>query len=155
LRDDLKVFLGSLLDEELQLYTDLDVLVGQEESCVEGEDMDALLEVLRRKQALISRQEGLLDRWGDVARELGVLEGREGLAFWASVRAGVSSLAGESGYNDLVGKVEEIRRRASCLLDRERRVQGVMEESLGRMRARLLQMRQGRNALKGYGGSGG
>ncbi len=150
MRDDLFVLLKGLLAEELELYLELERLIGREEQCVDEEDLQPLLDVLRDKQVLISRQEELQERWADVAQELGVLEGREGIAFWATVRAALSSLEGESGYNKLAARVEEIRRKAFDLLERERMIQTTLETRRDQLRERLLRMKAGRSVLRGY-----
>ena len=136
----------ALVDEELSLYKSLSALVDSEEETVLMSDMEGLLDVLSRKQSIISRQEILLERWNDISSELGFSEGREGPAFWNAI----SSRIGESGYNQIVRKIDEIRELGQTLLDRERVIRQKLEENLAEMRKRLMGMERRKNAMRGY-----
>ena len=109
-------------------------------------DMDGLLNVLSKKQSIISRQEILLERWNGISAELGFAEGREGPAFWNAI----SLRIGESGYNQIVRKIDEIRELGQNLLDRERVIRQKLEENLAEMRKRLMSMEHKKNALRSY-----
>lgn len=137
---------NSLIEEELALYESLASLVDTEDEKVTTSDMEGLLEVLQRKQSIISRQELLLDRWNDISLELGLPEGREGPAFWNAI----SSRIGESGYNHIVRRIDEIRELGQNLLDREEVIRRKLEENLAEMRERLLSMGRNRTAVRGY-----
>lgn len=149
MRDELKERLQGLLEEELRVYECLGTLIDDEEGCVRQQNMEGLLAVLQEKQQHISRQEKLLEQWIAVSRSLGVAEGREGPAFWAAL----SRRVGEQGFRDLVDRVNHIRDLAAALLEKERRVQQELELHLEALRAKLVQMKQGRQALRGYAGT--
>ncbi|WP_242601187.1 flagellar export chaperone FlgN [Thermanaerovibrio acidaminovorans] len=146
--DALKSRVEGLIDQEMAIYSALGGLIDREAQCVSDRDMEGLMEVLKEKQSYISRQEELLDLWREVAVSLGVSGGRESSAFWAAI----SSKVGERGFNDLVLKVNQVRQMAASLLDREREVQGELESHLSELRAKLIQMRNGRQVIRGYGG---
>jgi hypothetical protein len=136
-----------LIDEELNLYKSLAALVDIEEKRVEEFDMEGLLRVLEEKQSIISRQETLLDGWNEISSSLGISSvGREGPVFWNVLAARI----GESGYNQIVNSIEEIRELGQRMLDRERKVRGKLEENLTEMRKTLLSMGRNRVAMKGY-----
>lgn len=148
LGDRLKGEIEGLIDQEMVIYAALGKLVDQEADCVSRRDMDGLMDVLSEKQTYISRQEVLLDCWRNVASSLGVDGGRESAAFWAAI----ADRVGRKGYDDLVLKVNEVRRMAGTLLDREREVQRELEAHMEEIRSKLMQMRTGRQVLRGYGG---
>lgn len=137
---------NSLVQEELGLYKSLGELVDDEERMVRGSDMEGLLEVLQQKQAVISRQEFLLERWNQISASLGLGDGREGPVFWNALAARI----GESGYNHVVSSINEIRELGQRLLDRESAIRAELEENLAEMRATLLKMGRNRVAMRGY-----
>ncbi len=143
---DLKGQLEALLEEERQVYLVLEGLIQDEEGCVREQNMEGLMMILQEKQKHISRQEKLLEGWGGLSRAMGVKEGREGPAFWAALSRRVD----QEGFHDLVERVNGIRDLAASLLEKEQRVQKELEFHLEAMRAKLVQMKQGRQALKGY-----
>ena len=136
----------NLVEEELSLYKSLAVLVDSEEETVHMSDMEGLLDILSQKQTIISRQEILLERWNDISSELGFSEGREGPAFWNAI----SLKIGESGYNQIVRKIDEIRELGQALLDRETVIRQKLEENLAEMRTRLMGMERKKNAMRSY-----
>ncbi|MDR3331564.1 MAG: flagellar protein FlgN [Synergistaceae bacterium] len=136
----------SLIEEELCLYKSLAELVDTEEEKVDTSDMEGLLRVLEEKQSIISRQEVLLERWNEISFSLGIEDGREGPVFWNAL----SSRIGESGYNQVVKHIDEIRELGQGLLDRESQIRGKLEEHLSDMRKTLLSMGRNRVAMKGY-----
>jgi hypothetical protein len=137
---------NSLVEEELELYKSLEGLVDIEEEKVKQSDMEGLLDVLQRKQAVISRQESLLERWNHISSGLGLAEGREGPVFWNAI----SDRIGESGYNQIVRQIDEIRELGQGLLDREGKIRQILEENLAEMRKTLLSMGRSRIAMRGY-----
>ena len=138
---------STLVKEELGLYKSLEELVDDEEEMVRLSDMEGLLEVLQHKQSIISRQEFLLEKWNSISASLGVQDGgREGPAFWNSLATRI----GESGYNQIVSSINEIRELGQKLLDREGKIRAALEENLAEMRGTLLNMGKNRMAMKGY-----
>jgi hypothetical protein len=137
---------NTLVEEELNLYKSLSALVDVEEYRVRASDMEGLLEILRQKQSVISRQEILLERWNEISESLGLSGGREGPAFWNSL----SDRIGENGYNQIVAQLNEIKDLGQKLLDREGMIRASLEENLAEMRKTLLKMGRGRVAMKGY-----
>ncbi len=143
---DLYCVVDGLLDEELALYRELDSLVYEEELAVSDSDMDALMNVLQKKQGVITNQESLLDKWQELSIDLGLSEGREGPAFWNAIERSID----EKGYKQLLSRIEEIRKLGQMLLEREKGVQKELEGRLADMRQKLLRMNQNRNAVLGY-----
>lgn len=137
---------NSLVDEELDLYRSLAALVDCEEEKVDASDIEGLLEVLQQKQAIISRQELLLERWNQISAELGLAEGREGAAFWDALAARI----GEKGYIQIVRRIDEIREVGQILLDRERQIRQNLEGHIAEMRKTLVNLGKNRAALRGY-----
>jgi flagellar biosynthesis/type III secretory pathway chaperone len=135
-----------LVDEELSLYRSLGTLVDDEETRVKQSDMEGLLDVLQRKQAIISRQESLLEDWDKISGALGVDSGKESPIFWNALAERV----GAQGYGQIVGLIDEIKALGQELLDREGDIRGALEENLAEMRATLLRMGRNRTALRGY-----
>jgi hypothetical protein len=138
--------INSLVHEELSLYKLLEALVDDEETRVRESDMEGLLNVLQKKQSIISRQESLLEQWNNISGTLGVAVGKEGPAFWNRLAEHV----GENGYNQIVARINEIRELGQNLLDRECVIRAELEENLAEMRDTLLKMGRGRVAMKGY-----
>jgi flagellar biosynthesis/type III secretory pathway chaperone len=137
---------NSLVEEELELYRSLEGLVDEEEEKVRQSDMEGLLIVLQQKQSIISRQESLLERWNCISTGLGLAEGREGPVFWNAIADRID----ESGYNQIVRRIDEIREIGQVLLDREGKIRQSLEENLAEMRKTLLSMGRNRVAMKGY-----
>jgi hypothetical protein len=138
--------INSLVQEELSLYKSLEVLVDDEAMRVRESDMEGLLDVLQKKQSIISRQESLLEQWNNLAGPLGVKDGKEGPVFWNNLAKRV----GENGYNQIVARINEIRELGQKLLDREGEIRAELEENLTEMRDTLLKMGRSRIAMKGY-----
>ncbi|MDR0765093.1 MAG: flagellar export chaperone FlgN [Synergistaceae bacterium] len=143
---DLFETLNSLAQEELSLYKSLEVLVDEEEMRVRDSDMEGLLDVLQKKQSIISRQESLLEQWNNITGPLGVTGGKEGPDFWNNL----AKLVGQNGYNQIVAHINEIRERGQKLLDREGMIRAELEENLAEMRNILLKMGRNRIAMQGY-----
>jgi len=137
---------NSLVEEELNLYRSLESLVDIEEEKVRQSDMEGLLDVLKQKQSVISRQESLLEGWNQISLGLGLSGGREGPVFWNAI----ASRIGESGYNQVASHIDEIRELGQKLLDREGKIRQNLEENLTEMRKTLLSMGRNRTAMKGY-----
>lgn len=138
--------IDALADEELSLYKALWVLVDEEEARVDESDMEGLLEVLRQKQNIISRQEILLERWNEISSSLGLTEGREGPVFWSML----SDKIGETGSRQIASRIDEVKKLGQSLLDREGVIRGKLETNLVSMRETLLRMGRSRTALRGY-----
>jgi hypothetical protein len=134
------------VQEELSLYQSLESLVDDEEARVRESDMEGLLDVLQRKQAIISRQEDLLERWNKISESLGISDGREGPAFWNSIAVRI----GENGYKQIVNNINDIRELGEKLLFREGEIRKALEEHLSEMRATLIKMGRNRAAMKSY-----
>ncbi len=132
--------------KELKLYIDLNSLLDEEERCVDLSDVEGLMDVLRRKQRLISEQEMLQGLWAEVASAMGIEDGRESISFWNAL----AQRLGEEGYRQIVEKVEEIRNLVSRLLEREREIQLRLEGQVGELRQKLLTLQKGRQAFRGY-----
>lgn len=137
---------SALVEEEVSLYKKLEILVDAEETKVNESDMEGLLEVLREKQSIISRQEVLLERWNEISASLGLTESREGPVFWNML----SQKIGESGCAQITSKIDEIRELGQRLLDREEEIRAKLEANLAEMRETLLRMGRNRQALRGY-----
>ena len=132
--------------KELKLDIDLNSLLDEEERCVDLSDVEGLMDVLRRKQRLISEQEMLQGLWAEVASAMGIEDGRESISFWNAL----AQRLGEEGYRQIVEKVEEIRNLVSRLLEREREIQLRLEGQVGELRQKLLTLQKGRQAFRGY-----
>jgi flagellar biosynthesis/type III secretory pathway chaperone len=137
---------NTLVQEELNLYKSLDSLVDDEEERVRESDMEGLLEVLQQKQSIISNQEVLLERWDTVSSSLGIADGREGPIFWNALATRI----GESGYNQIVSGINEIKDLGQMLLDRESNIRTELEKNLADMRSTLLKIGRNRIAMRGY-----
>ena len=137
---------NALVEEELALYQSLGELVNFEEERVNDSDMEGLLEVLQQKQSIISRQEVLLEKWNEISVSLGIAEGREGPVFWNTL----SQRIGESGYKQIVKRIDEIRELGQKLLDQEGKIRQNLEQNLAEMRETLLKMGRNRVAMRGY-----
>ncbi len=137
---------NALVEEEVALYRSLGELVDAEEERVNDSDMEGLLEILQQKQSIISRQEVLLEKWNEISVSLGIAEGREGPVFWNTL----SQRIGESGYNQIVKRIDEIRELGQKLLDQETKIRQNLEQNLAEMRQTLLKMGRNRVAMKGY-----
>lgn len=148
--DELKGQLRELLLLEKALYEELGGMVDEEEDHVQERNWSALLGVLQKKQELISRQEKLQEAWKPFSSLLDVNGGRESPAFWDAVAKRV----GESAYTELRSLVHELRVLVAGFLERERGIQGIIENHLGDLRKRMLQMQQGKQAFQGYLKSG-
>lgn len=135
-----------MVEEELSLYRSLASLVDIEEEKVKMSDMEGLLEILQQKQSIISRQEILLEQWNKISEDLGLSGGREGPVFWNALAVRI----GESGYNQIVHSIDEIRELGQALLDREAIIRQNLEENLAEMRKTLLNMGRNRVAMRGY-----
>lgn len=137
---------NALANEELSLYKTLSSLVDEEEDKVNESDMEGLLEVLRQKQNIISRQEILLEKWNEISSSLGLSIGREGPAFWNTL----SEKIGEKGCQQITGSIEEVKQLGQKLLDREGIIREKLEKNLASMRETLLRLGRNRTALRGY-----
>jgi len=136
----------TLVDEELSLYRSLEGLVDIEEEKVLASDMEGLLAVLQEKQAIIARQEGLLDRWNQISIVMGISEGRAEPVFWNAL----SQYVGADGYSQIVKGIDEIKQLGQNLLDREGEIRQNLENNLAEMRKTLLNMGRNRVAMRGY-----
>lgn len=137
---------NALVKEELSLYKSLDSLVDVEETKVRESDMEGLLDVLQRKQSVISSQEILIERWNELSSSLGIPGGREGPVFWNAIAERV----GDNGYNQIVQQLNEIKDLGQKLLERESTIRAALEDNLAEMRKTLIQMGRNRVAMKGY-----
>ncbi|MEN2996039.1 MAG: flagellar export chaperone FlgN [Acetomicrobium sp.] len=97
----------NLAKKEKGLYENLLALVEEEMKYAREGNASALMDVLRRKQEIISRQEILLERWEELASAMGVKSSRETVEFWDIL----SSKLGEKGYQEVIGAVIEIRKK--------------------------------------------
>jgi hypothetical protein len=88
----------------------------------------------------------LLEKWNKISESLGIQNGREGPAFWNTL----ASRIGDSGYNQIVAHIGEIRELGQTLLDREEEIRSALEENLAEMRVTLLKLGRNRIAMKGY-----
>lgn len=138
--------LQDLMRRESALYGELDALLTKEEQTVADGDMEALLLCLQEKQVVISKQELLRAEWDRHCRTLNCSGGPEEILFWETL----SSVLGEAGYNNFVASIRTIRDAVSRLLEREERVQKLLEEQLQGLRGQLLQLQRGKEAFSGY-----
>jgi hypothetical protein len=137
---------NSLVSEELDLYKSLEQLVDVEERHVLESDMDGLLDVLQRKQAVISRQEALLESWGEISQSLGIPMGKETSPFLKTM----SERIGNAGYKNIADGIEDICRMGQRLLAREEAIRGMLEANIVEMRKKLVQLGRNRTAVRGY-----
>lgn len=152
MRDDLPGKIKDLLSEELGLYHALRMMVSRElEAIVLDEDMEALLNILQEKQALISQLQLLTDSWQDVLSELGLGGTRGSDGFWAQLQA----LLPESHAGEFSRLLQETRVAAEDLMKGEARAQEELEKHLGGLREKLASMTRGREAFIGYTKMGG
>lgn len=140
---------SELLDKEVHLYEDLRLQVDRELEAIDEGDMSRLMGILQSKQAIISKQEILLERWEPVSDELGITDNREGKAFWKSLAEAV----GDQGYKNFVVKIKKLRDLASMNLSSERIAQDKLEVRVKELRARMTQMANGKKAVRGYMGN--
>jgi hypothetical protein len=145
----LQVNVDDILDlakKEKGLYENLLALVEEEMKYAREGNASALMDVLRRKQEIISRQEILLERWEELASAMGVKSSRETVEFWDIL----SSKLGEKGYQEVIGAVIEIREKAAETLRKETEVQKELEAHLEKLRSNLLKLNDGMRAFKAY-----
>lgn len=135
-----------LAKKEKGLYENLLTLVEEEARYAREGNASALMDVLRRKQEIISRQEILLERWQELASAMGVKSSRETVEFWDIL----SSKLGEKGYQEVIGAVIEIREKAAETLRKETEVQKELEAHLEKLRSNLLKLNDGMRAFKAY-----
>ncbi|KRT35990.1 flagellar biosynthesis protein FlgN [Acetomicrobium hydrogeniformans] len=135
-----------LAKKEKGLYENLLALVEEEMKYAREGNASALMDVLRRKQEIISRQEILLERWEELASAMGVKSSRETVEFWDIL----SSKLGEKGYQEVIGAVIEIREKAAETLRKETEVQKELEAHLEKLRSNLLKLNDGMRAFKAY-----
>lgn len=135
-----------LAKKEKGLYENLLALVEEEARYAREGNASALMDVLRRKQEIISRQEILLERWEELASAMGVKSSRETVEFWDIL----SSKLGEKGYQEVIGAVIEIREKAAETLRKETEVQKELEAHLEKLRSNLLKLNDGMRAFKAY-----
>lgn len=135
-----------LAKKEKGLYENLLTLVEEEARYAREGNASALMDVLRRKQEIISRQEILLERWEELASAMGVKSSRETVEFWDIL----SSKLGEKGYQEVIGAVIEIREKAAETLRKETEVQKELEAHLEKLRSNLLKLNDGMRAFKAY-----
>lgn len=136
----------NLAKKEKGLYENLLALVEEEMKYAREGNASALMDVLRRKQEIISRQEILLERWEELASAMGVKSSRETVEFWDIL----SSKLGEKGYQEVIGAVIEIREKAAETLQKETEVQKELEAHLEKLRSNLLKLNDGMRAFKAY-----
>jgi hypothetical protein len=145
----LQVKVDDILDlakKEKGLYENLLALVEEEARYAREGNASALMDVLRRKQEIISRQEILLESWEELASSMGVKSSRETVEFWDIL----SSKLGEKGYQEVIGAVIEIREKAAETLRKETEVQKELEAHLEKLRSNLLKLNDGMRAFKAY-----
>ena len=135
-----------LAKKEKGLYENLLALVEEEARYAREGNASALMDVLRRKQEIISRQEILLESWEELASAMGVKSSRETVEFWDIL----SSKLGEKGYQEVIGAVIEIREKAAETLRKETEVQKELEAHLEKLRSNLLKLNDGMRAFKAY-----
>lgn len=135
-----------LAKKEKGLYENLLALVEEEMKYAREGNASALMDVLRRKQEIISRQEILLESWEELASAMGVKSSRETVEFWDIL----SSKLGEKGYQEVIGAVIEIREKAAETLRKETEVQKELEAHLEKLRSNLLKLNDGMRAFKAY-----
>lgn len=135
-----------LAKKEKGLYENLLTLVEEEARYAREGNASALMDVLRRKQEIISRQEILLESWEELASAMGVKSSRETVEFWDIL----SSKLGEKGYQEVIGAVIEIREKAAETLQKETEVQKELEAHLEKLRSNLLKLNNGMRAFKAY-----
>lgn len=135
-----------LAKKEKGLYENLLTLVEEEARYAREGNASALMDVLRRKQEIISRQEILLESWEELASAMGVKSSRETVEFWDIL----SSKLGEKGYQEVIGAVIEIREKAAETLRKETEVQKELEAHLEKLRSNLLKLNDGMRAFKAY-----
>lgn len=135
-----------LIERELQLYDSLILLVDEEMKCAREGDMSALMDILRRKQAVICDQEILQDLWLELAALLGVSSSRETVEFWDALALKLD----QNGYSQVVESIGKIRERAARILEKEHEVQRELETRLADLRSDLLRLNDGMRAFRAY-----
>ncbi len=135
-----------LIEREQQLYDSLILLVDEEMKCAREGDMSALMDILRRKQAVICDQEILQDLWLELAALLGVSSSRETVEFWDALALKLD----QNGYSQVVESIGKIRERAARILEKEHEVQRELETRLADLRSDLLRLNDGMRAFRAY-----
>ena len=135
-----------LIEREQQLYDSLILLVDEEMKCAREGDMSALMDILRRKQAVIGDQEILQDLWLELAALLGVSSSRETVEFWDALALKLD----QNGYSQVVESIGKIRERAAKILEKEHEVQRELETRLADLRSDLLRLNDGMRAFRAY-----
>lgn len=135
-----------LIEREQQLYDSLILLVDEEMKCAREGDMSALMDILRRKQAVICDQEILQDLWLELAALLGVSSSRETVEFWDALALKLD----QNGYSQVVEGIGKIRERAAKILEKEHEVQRELETRLADLRSDLLRLNDGMRAFRAY-----
>lgn len=108
--------------------------------------MSALMDILRRKQAVICDQEILQDLWLELAALLGVSSSRETVEFWDALALKLD----QNGYSQVVEGIGKIRERAAKILEKEHEVQRELETRLADLRSDLLRLNDGMRAFRAY-----
>ncbi|MGI6773847.1 flagellar biosynthesis protein FlgN [Acetomicrobium sp.] len=135
-----------LAEKEQKLYRDLISLVDEEMEHARAGNTMALMDVLKRKQAVISCQEALQDKWLEFAASMGISSSRETVEFWDALAARL----GKEGSKDVIEKIIEIRKMAAEILEKEYEVQKELESQLAKLRSNLLKLNDGMRAFKAY-----
>lgn len=135
-----------LIEREQQLYDSLILLVDEEMKCARDGNMSALMDILRRKQAVICDQEILQDLWLELAALLGVSSSRETVEFWDALALKLD----QNGYSQVVESIGKIRERAAKILEKEHEVQRELETRLADLRSDLLRLNDGMRAFRAY-----
>lgn len=135
-----------LIEREQQLYDSLILLVDEEMKCARDGNMSALMDILRRKQAVICDQEILQDLWLELAALLGVSSSRETVEFWDALALKLD----QNGYSQVVEGIGKIRERAAKILEKEHEVQRELETRLADLRSDLLRLNDGMRAFRAY-----
>ena len=139
-----------LLAKELELCKTLRAMVSREiEAIVLDRDMDELLRVLEKKDALISQMQLLTDAWSDVLSNAGL--NRRG--DMDGVGAEILELFPEE--EELQNMLGESRALAESIMKAEEEAQAALEKHAADLREEMASMFHGRRAAASYAKMGG
>ena len=152
MQDDALSRVKNLLTLEGEIYGTLRKMASRQlEAILLDGDMEELLSILNEKQEVISNLQLLTDSWMDAFPFLGMEESRDEPGFWNKLLA----LFPEDQASELNDILSQTRAAAEDLMEAEKNIHSELEKHAQRLREKILESKQGRNAVIGYAKMGG
>lgn len=150
--DNLLIELQELLSRELAFYKALRLMVSHAlEAIVIDQDMEELLKILNRKEAVLMQLEALPSQWKSLLEREAIQAERGSTAFWAQL----SALAGKDSVSELKPLLDEVTAAADDLVKAEQESQKQLQKHLDSLRTKLSTLNRGERAAAGYAKMGG